>query len=67
MRQKVQNRKGYSESPESLSVLALFIFKEKSIASKLDPQMLMQMRKKVGTKNLTVYAKLHVLMTTHIQ
>ena len=67
MRQKVQNRKGYSESPESLSVPALFTFKEKFISSKLDPQMLMQMGEKVGTKNLTVYAKLHVLMTTHIQ
>ena len=40
MRQKLQNSKGYAESPEFLPVLGLFIFKKKSVATslgKLDP------------------------------
>ena len=32
MRQKLQNSKGYAESPEFLPALGLFIFKKKSIA-----------------------------------
>ena len=40
MRQKLQNSKGYAESPEFLPALLVFIFKKKSIATirgKLDP------------------------------
>ena len=40
MRKKLQNSKGYSESPEFLPVLGLFIFEKKSVATtsgKLDP------------------------------
>ena len=40
MRQKLQNSKGYAESPEFLPVLGQFIFKKKSVATtrgKLDP------------------------------
>ena len=40
MRQKLQNSKGYAESPEFLPALGLFIFKKKSVATtrgKLDP------------------------------
>ena len=33
MRQKLQNSKGYAESPEILPVLRLFIFKKKSVAT----------------------------------
>ena len=33
MRQKLQNSKGYAESPEFLPALGLFIFKKKSVAT----------------------------------
>ena len=33
MRQKLQNSKGYAESPKFLQALELFIFKKKSIAT----------------------------------
>ena len=33
MRQKLQNSKGYAESPEFLPALGLFIFKRKSVAT----------------------------------
>ena len=33
MRQKVQNSKGYAESPELLPALGVFIFKKKSVAT----------------------------------
>ena len=32
-RQKLQNSKGYAESPEFLPALGLFIFKKKSVAT----------------------------------
>ena len=40
MRQKLQNRKGYAESPEVLPAPGLLIFKKKSVSTncgKLDP------------------------------
>ena len=40
MRKKLQNGKGYAESPEFLPALGLFIFKKKSAVTtlgKLDP------------------------------
>ena len=33
MRRKLQNSKGYTESPEFLPALGLFIFKKKSVAT----------------------------------
>ena len=33
MRQKLQNSKGYAESPEFLPALGLFIIKKKSVAT----------------------------------
>ena len=33
MRQKLQNSKGYAESPKFLQALELFIFKKKSVAT----------------------------------
>ena len=33
MRQKLQNSKGYTELPEFLPALGLFIFKKKSVAT----------------------------------
>ena len=35
MRKKLQNSKGYAESPEFLPALGVIIFREKSVATKL--------------------------------
>ena len=36
MRKNLQNNKGYAEPPEFLPALGLFIFKKKSVATKLE-------------------------------
>ena len=58
MRQKLQNSKGYAESPEFLSALGLFIFKKKSVATrgKLDPSSL--------DNTIFLYTKLYILTPT---